>query len=99
MIQARHALHAEVGAGGRLRLDDGGEFVGAVVQPGAVGQVDEGAGREAVTAGGGTPEQRDGTPLRLIRPEQRKPAGETANTSGCEFKRRLLRRSERRILL
>lgn len=66
MIQAHQALHAEVGAGGRLRFDDGGEFVRAVVQPGAMGQVDESAGREAVTAGGDTPEQRDGTRFGLI---------------------------------
>ncbi|TNN77303.1 hypothetical protein EYF80_012417 [Liparis tanakae] len=37
----------EVGGRGRLRFDDGGEFVGTVIYSRSVGNVDERAGREA----------------------------------------------------
>lgn len=36
--------------GSRLRFDDGCEFVGGLIRPGAVGKVDKRAGRESVTA-------------------------------------------------
>lgn len=52
MVQATQlALRTETGGGGRLRLDDGGEFVGGGIRSGSVGKVDESAGGEAVTTG------------------------------------------------
>lgn len=52
MIKAAQlALRTEVRGSGRLWLDDGGEFVGRVIRSGSVGEVNERAGGEAVTAG------------------------------------------------
>lgn len=50
-------MRAEIAASGRLRFDDGGEFVASVIHPGSVGKVDQGAGREAVTTRRCTPEE------------------------------------------
>lgn len=58
MVEAGQlSLRAEVSPGDGLRFDDGGEFVGGVVHAGAVGEVDESAGREAVTARRCAPEE------------------------------------------
>ena len=45
------ALGVEVSGCGGLRFDDGGELVAALIHPHSVGEVDEGAGGEAVTPG------------------------------------------------
>lgn len=51
MVEAAHLpLRVEVAGSCGLRFDDGGELVGDVIHPGAVREVDEGAGREAVAA-------------------------------------------------
>lgn len=51
MVQATQLpLRVEVRGCGRLRFDNGGEFVGGVIHSGSVGEVNESAGREAVTA-------------------------------------------------
>lgn len=55
----------EVGGRGRLRFDDGGEFVGTVIYSHSVGNVDERAGREAVTPRRRAPEEG------VIRPDQK----------------------------
>lgn len=58
MIQAcQLPVRAEVAASGRLRFDDGGEFVASVINPCSVGKVDQGAGREAVTTRRCAPEE------------------------------------------
>lgn len=52
MVQATQLpLRIVVRGSGRLRLDDGGEFVGGVICSGSVGKVNESAGGEAVTTG------------------------------------------------
>lgn len=65
---AQLAVWAEVGAGSWLRFHDGCELVGGVIHSSSVGEVDESAGREAVTSRWGTPGETDDTMVtRLVR--------------------------------
>lgn len=58
VVEARQLpLGAEAGGRGRLRFDDGGEFVRGVIHAGAVGQIDQSTGGEAVGTRRRAPEE------------------------------------------
>lgn len=59
MVQAAQlALRVVVRGGGGLRLDNSSELVGDGVPSGSMGEVDESAGRDAITARCCTPEDQ-----------------------------------------
>lgn len=65
MVEAAQLpLRLEAAGCGGLRPDNGREPVGGVVRSGPMGEVDEGAGGEAVAAAGSSPggEQQSGNP-------------------------------------